>query len=131
MNITVRIIYFICVDKSQDMAKVKIVTSPNSSFLQEDESFECSSSQQLSGNVSDQNKRSRNAKHPQKKELREKKGTEKEQEITKSDGTRNIQDNDIEYTDEEKEEGTYVFASSGNASVSATILNEPSNFMVG
>ena len=63
--------------------------------------------------------------------MREKKGAEKELEITKSEGTRNIQDIDIESSDEEKEEGTYVFASSGNVSVSASILNEPSNFMVG
>ena len=51
--------------------------------------------------------------------------------MTKSEGTRNTQDIDIEYSDEEKEEGTYAVALSGNVSVSASILNEPSNFMVG
>ena len=113
------------------MAPVKIVTSPNSSFLQESEAFECSSSQQVSGNVSDHSMRNKVVKHPQKKELREKNGIEKEQEMPKTEGTRNMQDTDIEYSDEEKEEGTYVVASPGNVSVSATILNEPSNFMVG
>ena len=112
------------------MAPVKIGTSPNSSFLQESEVYECSSSQKVSGNVSDHSMRNRVAKHPQKKELREKKSQEKEQEMPKTEGTRNMQDTDIEYSDEDKEEDTYAVASPGNVSVPASILNEPSNFMV-
>ena len=109
------------------MAMVKIVTSPNSSFLPEDETLECSSSQEISEKLSDDVNRSRNIKHSQKKE---KKRIEKEQEVSKSESTIDVRDIDGEYPIEDKEEGTYVLAASGNSTISTSILNEPSNFMV-
>ena len=105
---------------------VKIVTSPGSSILPSGEKVECSSSHEMN-TVPDEHKGGRNTKHSQVKENKKDKLHGRGRSETTADMRETI---DVIYSDEEKDEDSYILDAAGASSISSSILNEPSNFVV-